>query len=188
MSALTFRESYDIKIAQIRMDRSLGFGLDADRNYGYMNVSNSAFMRSKQSDNYTISGNARFWYSAYNISATEAHIHHIWFNTTLTIERSSFLHGIKQEKEEVPSAGGLTIFIYLPSTTVSIDHIKVVNNTGNVAIRITDHPENTSAVAISNSIIDNGSAARGGGLRFWIKQEKVKFKELQINLMYNTNL
>ena len=177
VSALTFRESYNIRIAQIRMDRSLGFGLDADRNYGYMNVSNSAFLCFRLNNNYTIGGNARLWYSSYNISASEAH-NHIRFNTTLRIEHSWFLHGIKQEKAEVPSAGGLTIFIYLPNTTVTIDHIKAINNTGNVAISITDHPEHTSAVTISNSVIANGSAARGGGLRFWIKMEKVKFKKL----------
>ena len=145
-----------------------------------MNVSNSAFLCFKQSDNYTISGisgNARFWYSTYNISATETHILHIRFNTALTNECSWFLYGIKQEKEEIPSGGGLTIFIYLPSTTVSIDHMKAVNNTGNVAIWITDHPENTSAVTITNSIIANGSAGHGGRLQFWIKQ---KLKKLLI--------
>ncbi|MCG8620486.1 MAG: hypothetical protein MJE68_00620, partial [Proteobacteria bacterium] len=183
VSALTFRESYDIRIAQIRMDRSLGFGLDADRNYGGIIVSNSAFLRNKLSDdlNIILGGNVRFWYSFYNISATEAaHIHRIRFNTTLRIEHSWFLYGTKDDREEVPSAGGLTIFIYLPNTTIIIDHIKAISNTGNVAIRISDQPKNTSAVIIRNSIIANGSAARGGGLRFWIKQNKMKFKKFLI--------
>jgi hypothetical protein len=173
VSALTFHESHDIRIAQIRMDRSLGFGLHADRNYGCMIVSNSAFLRNKLSEDYnrTLGGNVKFWYSSYNISSTKAHIR---FNTTLRIEHSWFLYGTKQDKEEVPSAGGLTIFIYVPNTMITIDHVKAISNTGNVAIRITDQPKNTSAVTISNSIIANGSAARGGGLRFWIKQNKQK--------------
>ena len=180
-SALTFRESHDINIIQIRMDRSLGFGLHADRNYGYMKVSKSAFLRFELHEKPIIGGNARFWYSKYNTSTLEGHSQ---FNTTLTIEHSWFLHGIKQEKEKlVPSVGGLTVLIYLPNTTVTIDHIQAINNTGNVAITITDHPEYTSAVTINNSIIANGSAIRGGGLRFWIRLEKVRLKKL-LNTTY----
>ena len=63
VSALTFRESYNISLKQVRIDKSLGFGLDADRNFGSFRVSMSAFMRCRAytlSGNKNVGGNARF--------------------------------------------------------------------------------------------------------------------------------
>ena len=54
VSALTFRESYNISLKQVRIDKNLGFGLDADRIFGSFRVSMSAFMWCRA---YTLSGN-----------------------------------------------------------------------------------------------------------------------------------
>ena len=38
-----------------------------------------------------------------------------------------------------------------------------------MAIQVNDYHENTSIIAIENSLIANGSAVRGGGLQFWVQ-------------------
>ena len=47
VSALAFRESHNIKLTRLRMNRNMGFGLHADRIFGNLTVSNSAFLRNK---------------------------------------------------------------------------------------------------------------------------------------------
>ena len=171
VSALTFRESYSIILTQVRIDKSLGFGLDADRIFGSFQVSRSIFVRSKsfklkpQKD---IGGNARFWYSKYNSSLLDHNV--------LNISQSWFMCGHLNSDKDYRGfnfASGLIIRIYIPSVSVNISHITVKENVGthggNLAILVTDFHENTSSIAISNSVIANGTAIRGGGLQFWVQ-------------------
>ena len=170
VSALTFRESYDINLTQVRIDKSLGFGLDADRIFGSFRISKSAFMRCRAYSlqyNRNVGGNARFWYSHYNQREQ---------NTTLVIDRSWFMYGHLIDKDRYRGfyyASGLIILIYIPSVSVRINNVTVKGNIGthggNVAIQVTDYHENTSKIAINNSVIANGSAIRGGGLQFWVQ-------------------
>ena len=179
VSALTFRESYNISLKQVRIDKSLGFGLDVDRSFGSFQVSKSAFMRCRAyplTHDKIVGGNARFWYSRYkHIDNQTAQ------NTSLIIDHSWFVHGhiiINQDRygRGLYYASGLIIFIYIPSVNVQIDHTTVKHNTGyhggNVAIQVTDYHENTSKIAITNSVIADGSAIRGGGMQFWIQVDR----------------
>ena len=173
VSALTFRESYNISLIQVRIDKSLGFGLDADRIFGSFQISKSAFMHCRAYPlqyNKNVGGNARFWYSHY-YQRTQ--------NTTLVIDRSWFMYGHLINKDRYRGffyASGLIIFIYIPSVNVSIHNITVKGNRGthggNVAIQVTDYRENTSNIAINNSVIASGSAIRGGGLQFWVQVDR----------------
>ena len=170
VSALTFRESYNINLTQVRIDKSLGFGLDADRIFGSFRVSKSAFLQCRAyrlEHNKNIGGNARFWYSKYSQPMQ---------NTTLIINHSWFMYGHLTDEAKYRGfyyTSGLIIFIYIPSVDVCIDNITVKHNIGthggNVAIQVTDFHENTSKIAINNSVIVNGSAIRGGGLQFWVQ-------------------
>ena len=177
VSALTFRESYDVNLTQIRIKESLGFGLDADRIFGSFRVWKSAFVRCKayiykHQSNKNIGGNARFWYSKYNSfikgSATVKNV--------LYIHQSWFLHGHLNGNKDHGGfnfASGLIVRIFIPSVHVTIKNITVNNNTGshggNMAILITDYHESTSTITITDSIIANGSAIRGGGMQFWVQ-------------------
>ena len=74
VSALTFRESHNIKLTRLQMNRNIGFGLLADRIFCNLTVSNSAFLWYKPyklNKQHTIGGNARFWYSVYHVSGKE---------------------------------------------------------------------------------------------------------------------
>ena len=176
VSALTFRESYDVNLTQIRIEESLGFGLDADRIFGSFRVRRSAFVRCKayiykHQSNKHIGGNARFWYSKYNPSV----IGSTTPKNVLYIHQSWFMHGHLNGKKDHGGfnfASGLIVRIFIPSVHVTINNITVNNNTGshggNMAILITDYHENTSTIAITDSIIANGSAIRGGGMQFWV--------------------
>ena len=172
VSALTFRESYNISLTQVRIDKSLGFGLDADRIFGSFQVSKSAFMWCRAYPlhyNKNVGGNARFWYSSYKHNQTAQ-------NTTLNIDRSWFMYGHLSNKDRYRGfyyASGLIILIYIPSVDVQINNTTMKHNVGthggNVAIQVTDYHENTSKIAINNSVIADGSAIRGGGLQFWVQ-------------------
>ena len=185
VSALTFHESYDINLTQVRIDSSLGFGLDANQVFGLFRVSKSIFVRCKAyrlEKNKNIGGNARFGYSCYNTSTGV-----VIQNTTLTIDHSWFMYGRLSYDIRYFYASGLIIHIYIPSVHVCIHKMTAKHNVGyhggNVAIHITDIHENTSTVAISNSLIVNGSAIRGGGLQFWAKTQ---FERHNTHNMVNT--
>ena len=135
VSALTFRESYNISLKQVRIDKSLGFGLDADRIFGSFTVSISAFLWCRAYPlqyNKNIGGNARFWYTKYNQTAQ---------NTTLIIDHSWFMYGRLINENRYRGfyyASGLIIFIFIPSVNVHINNSTVKSNIGshggNVAI------------------------------------------------------
>ena len=174
VSALTFHVSYNINLTQVRTERSLGFGLDADRIFGSFRVWRSAFVRSKAyrlQRNKHIGGNARFWYSKYNTSFTRGDTQ----TNILFIYQSWFMHGRLDDLKGYRGynfASGLIVRIFIPSISVTISNITVNNNTGshggNMAILVTDYHENTSTITINDSIIANGSAIRGGGMQFWV--------------------
>ena len=177
VSALTYRESYDVNLTQVRIDGSLGFGLDADRIFGSFRVSNSVFVRStayRLGLNKNVGGNAKFWYSEFHPPAGV-----VIQSTTLSIHNSWFMYGQLNNEKHYRGfnfSSGLIILIYIPSVNVTIDSVIVKNNTGthggNMAIQITDYHENTSTIAISNSVIANGSAVRGGGIQFWVQVQQ----------------
>ena len=182
ISALTFRETYDTYLTRLRMERNFGFGLIADRTYGNMIVSYSAFMRFKMIKGiHMYGGNARFWYSQFN--ASRSHL-----DTVLKIEHSWFLNGFEKWNRLIQSAAGLTILIYIPKVRVFIDDMKAINNTGNVAITIMDFLESTSSVMINNSVIAYGSGIRGSGLRFWVKIRNRNRKDAVIVTEINHDL
>ena len=170
ISALIFIGSYDIKLVQIRMNRNMGYGLDAAHLLGNMIISNSSFLRCVAYNvvNMTVCGNAKIQYSYFEqISSmptlrTDLLIHNSWFlyagqNNKLTMTQSNF-------------AGGLSVFIDLPNVNVLISHIKAMHNIGgNVVIWVNDYHKNTSSVSINNSTIAHGSAVIGGGLNIWVE-------------------
>ena len=172
----------------------MGFGLHADRIFGNLTVSNSAFLRNKpckvsiKEHSITIGGNARFWYSVYHVSGKEIE-KQTQLNTTLKIEHSWFLFGqnIQDRYGKVPGGGGLSILIYIPKTTVVINNIKAMYNSGNVAISVTDFRENTSLITINDSVIASGSGTWGGGLRFWVRinQNPVSYTHLTLPTIYS---
>ena len=179
VSALTFHESYNINLVQIRIARSLGFGLDADRIFGTFRVWRSAFLRCiayrfhYQHDKLIrVGGNARFCYSKHNTSFAEPATH----NNNLDINQSWFLHcGRINSREQIAFnfAGGLIIRIFIPSVQVFVNNSKLNNNAGslggNLAILVTDFNKNTSSITINDSVIANGRAIRGGGMQFWVQ-------------------
>ena len=170
VSALVFYESVDITLIQLRMNRNRGFGLHTNGVYGSMIISNSAFLRFIEGR--TFGGNARFWY---NSSCTN-----IYPNTTLTIRKSWFMHGVKKKYGKVITCGGLTILIFNQKVNVTIDNVKARNNTGNVVVRVQDCPwastNVTSSIVINNSMIAKGKAKRGAGIRIAVKLKRIKVK------------
>ena len=172
VSALTFIASSDIKLVQLRMNRNMGYGLDAAHIFGNFTIADSSFLRSvayKEPMNMNsalICGNARIRYTYFEP----------WQNsnarTNLLIERSSFLYAAQNNKsliKHLPNGGGLSLYVRIPNVTILISHIKAKYNVGgNMEIRIYDFTPSVS-VTINNSIIANGSATYGGGLNIWIE-------------------
>ena len=165
-AALAFDVAYNVNLSRVTVRNNFGFGLHADRVFGSVRVYKSAFLHNTGNKEY-YGGNARFWYG-------ECPGNH---NTYLEIESSYFLHGNDTSKKPhlyYPSATGLTLLIYCPAITVSINNITMVgnhaDNGGNLAINFTDFTSNyheVPSVVVNNSRIIAGTGYRGGGLRVW---------------------
>ena len=173
VSALTFIASSDIKLVQLRMNRNMGYGLDAAYIFGNFTITDSSFLRSvaykvpMNMNNALICGNARIRYTYF-----EPWQKSIVRRTNLLIERSSFLYAAQNNKsliKHLPNEGGLSLYVCIPNVTILISHIKAKYNVGgNMEIRIYDFTPLVS-VTINNSIIANGSATYGGGLNIWVE-------------------
>ena len=189
-SALTFIVSYDIKLVQIRMNRNMGYGLDAAHMLGNMIISNSSFLRCvaykpkiNNTVDITVCGNANIRYSYFEQSSLPI------LRTNLLIENSWFLYANKSTMKELNSAGGLSVFINLPNVNILISHIKAMHNIGgNVLICVYDYHKNTSSVTIKNSTIAHGSAEIGGGLLIWVEVVQYRHNYSPIIADVNTSL
>ena len=71
------------------------------------------------------------------------------------------------------AAGGLSVYINCMGVTITITNItsrnNSGNNSGNVALFLTTAD---SSIVVDHSHIANGKATKGGGLRFWYKQNQ----------------
>ena len=168
-AALAFDIAYNMNLSRVTVRNSSGFGLHADRVFGSVRVYESAFLYNTGNREY-YGGNVRFWYGECPGN----------YNTYLEIESSYFLHGNDTSKKYhlyYPSATGLTLLIYCPAISVSINNITMVgnhaDNGGNLAINFTDFTSNyhydgeVPSVVVNNSRIVAGTGHRGGGLRVW---------------------
>ena len=164
-AAVMFRASYNITLSQILINDSTGYGLHADRVYSYFSIKDSVFMRAKPPNENVFSGNVRFYWDSDTI-------YHV--KTRLTIENSSFKHGLTCRKNRnIPDGSGLTLLIYAPLVRVKIRNINAsynhAHNGANVAFVITDYNENTSTISIKDSFIGYGNATKGAGLMCYIR-------------------
>ena len=102
VSALTLILLHPIKLVQIRMNRNMGYGLDAAHIFGNMNISKSSFLRCvayklkiNNTVNTTICGNANIQYSYFEKM--------LILRTNLLIENSRFLYAGQNNKSAIGS-------------------------------------------------------------------------------------
>ena len=151
-----------MSIVQLVTSHALGFGLYAQNIFGFNEVKQSAFLHTKESPNfmYKDSGNAKFSFE--EISESE---------TSLVINSSLFKYGGRLGYHKV--AGGLNVYINHTGVNVSIINITAHGNSGqnsgNVALFLATHG---SWILVNHSNITGGRAIKGGGLRFWYKQDQ----------------
>ena len=162
---LAFRQGGDILLNTITINNTAGFGLQCDNVHGNIQIMNSVFSNSHGIKNGNSSqqfgGNARFWFGD---QCTDV-------STNVTIDNSSFLYGLEVQKNTNTNASGLQIYINCQLVNVSINNITAKGNkgvtSGNLALTIIDTGSNVSTIHIQNSQFIDGSAAKGGGIRFW---------------------
>ena len=161
-AALSFRLVANVNITQFVTSHGLGFGIYTQNIYGFNKVQDSAFLHSikNKCNQYTDSGNAKFSFE--ENSNVE---------TSLVINSSFFMYGGKHGFYK--AAGGLSIYINHTGVNVNIinitAHHNIGSNSGNVALLLTTEG---SKIVINHSRITDGRAFKGGGLRFWYKQNQ----------------
>ena len=88
---------------------------------------------------------------------------------------SWFLYG--QTLGEINAAGGLNVFIYCPNVHITIENATAKGNIGanggNLALFLKLFSTSSGSIAINGSHIIDGRANKGGGLRFWLKQNRI---------------
>ena len=103
-AAQAFDTALSVNFSRVTVRNSSGFGLHADKVFGYVRVYESAFLYNTGNKEY-YGGNALFWYE----ECPEDH------NTYLKIESSYFLYGYDTTKSHhsfYATATGLTLLIY----------------------------------------------------------------------------
>ena len=164
LAALAFDTVMNVKVQNVRIYNSTGFGVHADRVLGNSTISNSAFI-SNVGTNKFYGGNVRFWYQ--NCPSD--------VNTLLVVKNSWFMHGydIYKTGRFYPYASGITLLIDCPFVHATISNITAMHNAadngGNLAVRLnfTAFQPGIGSVLIQNSRIIGGMGHRGGGLRVW---------------------
>ena len=159
-AALSFSLVDNVSIKQVVTYYAANFGIYTQDICGSNDVSDSAFLHTiKQSR--TDSGNAKFSFE------NECKLG----NSSLVVNSSWFMHGGK--KGFYKAAGGLSVYINCSGVRVTITNITSRNNfgdnSGNVALFLTTAD---SSIVVDRSQIVDGKATKGGGLRFWYKQNQ----------------
>ncbi len=164
LAALAFDTVMHVRMQNVRICNSTGFGVHADRVLGNSTISDSAFIRNVGT-NESYGGNMRFWYR--NCPSD--------VKTVLVVENSWFMHGFDVYKTGrfYPYASGITLLIDCPFVHATISNItalhNIADNGGNLAIRLnfTAYQPGIGSVLVKNSRIIGGEGHRGGGLRVW---------------------
>lgn len=164
LAALAFDTVMHVRMQNIRIYNSTGFGVHADRVLGNSTISNSAFISNVGTKEF-YGGNVRFWYQNCPSDVT----------TLLVVENSWFMYGYDVYKTGLfyPYASGITLLIDCPFIHATISNITAMHNAadngGNLAIRLnfTAYQPGIGSVLIRNSRIIGGMGHRGGGLRVW---------------------
>ena len=164
LAALAFDTVMHVRMQNVRIYNSTGFGVHADRVLGNSIISNSAFI-SNVGTNEFYGGNVRFWYR--NCPSD--------VNTSLVVENSWFMYGYDVYKTGLfyPYASGITLLIDCPFVHATISNItamhNVADNGGNLAVRLNfpAYQPGIGSVLVQNSRIVGGMGHRGGGLRVW---------------------
>ena len=164
LAALAFDTVMHVRMENVRIYNSTGFGVHADRVLGNSTISNSAFVNNVGTNEF-YGGNVRFWYR--NCPSD--------VNTLLVVENSWFMYGYDVYKTGLfyPYASGITLLIDCPFVHAIISNITAVHNVadngGNLAVRLnfTSYQPGIGSVLIRNSRIIGGMGHRGGGLRVW---------------------
>ena len=166
--SLAFNVVQDITLDQILIRNAMGYGLHTTDCSGALHVLDSAFLHARKHKKVNDSANAKFFFGELmtNISVT----------TTLIIKSSWFMYG--ETTGLYNAAGGLNVFIHRPRVHVRMTNITAQGNTGenggNIALFLVVFTLNVNSgdIVLSHSRVIDGTAAKGGGLRFWSKQNQ----------------
>ena len=162
--SLVFNEVHSITLDQVLIRNAMGYGLHTTDVYGTLYVLDSAFLFTRRIKGIDDSANAKFFFGEVTTNV----------DTTLVIKSSWFMYG--ETKGVYNSAGGLNVFIHRPSVHVRITNVtakgNIGENGGNVALFLVAFPLNSSDIVLSHSRVIDGRATKGGGLRFWSKQNQ----------------
>ena len=161
VGSLVLYRVQDVKLDQIVVNGTTGYGIHTVNIYGTNEISNSAFLNASASE-HTIyrSGNADFFFDDFSNVITK-----------LEVKSSWFMHG----KNNV-TAGGLSIEIHCTNVYVKLTNVTAKGNSGNyagnIALSIALFSVNISSIIIENSHIVEGRANHGGGISILITKRK----------------
>lgn len=166
--SLAFNVVQNITLDQILVYNAMGYGLHTNDVSGTLHVLDSAFLYARKHKNISDSANAKFFFGDLmtNIS----------IDTTLVIKSSWFMYG--ETTGLYNAAGGLNVFIHRPRVHVRMTNItaqgNIGENGGNVALFLVVFTLNVNSgdIVLSHSRVIDGRATKGGGLRFWSKQNQ----------------
>ena len=167
--SLVLSSVQDASLHQVVISNATGCGLYMYNVFGNSSIQDSAFMHTAKNVHSptSSSGNAKLFFD-HNFPN---------IRTELTVDSSWFMYG---ETSKTTATGGLNVFIYRPNVHVKISNTtaggNVGENGGNLALFLVAFGNNCSTIVIDQSRIINGSATKGGGLRFWSKQNHHKEK------------
>ena len=163
--ALVFMFVENVTLDQIVISNAMGYGLQTFNIFGANEILNSAFLHTIKHPDITDSGNANIYFDE-NLSN---------MNITMNVNSTWFLYG--QTVGEFNAAGGLNVFIYCPNVHITIENVTTKGNIGanggNLALFLKLFSTNSGSMAINGSHIVDGRANKGGGLRFWLKQNRI---------------
>ena len=162
--SLAFNEVQGVTIDQILIRNALGYGLHTTDVCGTVYVLDSAFLYTRKCKSISDSANAKFFFGELLSYA----------DITLVIKSTWFMYG--ETKGLYNAAGGLNVFIHRPSVHVRITNVtargNMGENGGNIALFLAVFTLNSSDIVLSHSRVTDGRATKGGGLRFWSKQNE----------------
>ena len=166
--SLVFNAVKGITLDQILIRNAMGYGLHTTDIWGTIHVLDSAFLYTRKHKDISDSANAKFFFGEQTTDV----------DTTLVIRSSWFMYG--ETKKSYNAAGGLNVFIYCPNVHVRITDVTAQGNIGvnggNVALYLVAFTLNSSDIVISHCQVIDGRAKKGGGLRFWSKQDQTSEK------------
>ena len=173
-SALTFQRVTNIRISNVQVLRSNGFGLNIYSCFGDIMVEESSFQYNKGST--YLGGNARFLYRKCPTSILN----------TLVIDSSNFTDG-KSHNDfmNTSKASGIVVASYCPNNSlmIKLEHIRAENNLGgNIAFILSDsiHGKHWD-ISIANCSVANGNGKSGAGLYFTSKFNSYEYNKCSGN-------